>query len=111
MVFALNPANAPANLQTGGDELQREIKLPQNTAHIYLDVFPQSQFHDEFWYTCLPEKYIPETTPFAMKRGYKGGPEASSRLQRWKLPRGRSIRGRPSRRSGSYLPLGLHGWH
>ncbi|HKT13529.1 MAG TPA: peptide-N4-asparagine amidase [Terriglobia bacterium] len=75
MVFALNPANAPANLQTGGDELQREIKFPQNTARIYLDVFPQSQFHDEFWYTCLPEKYIPQTAPFAMKRGYKGAPK------------------------------------
>lgn len=73
-VYALNPSNAAVNLQTGSDELARKIKFPRNTRRIYLDEFAQSQFHDEFWYTCLPDKYIQETTAFAMKRGYKGAP-------------------------------------
>jgi hypothetical protein len=73
-VYALNPSNAAANLQTGDEQLARKIAFPRNTERIYLDVFSQSQFHDEFWYTCLPDKYIKETMAFAMKRGYKGAP-------------------------------------
>ncbi len=71
----LNPANAPVNLQTGNELLARKIRFPRNTERVYLDVFPQSQFHDEFWYTCLPDQYIQETMAFAMKRGYKGAPK------------------------------------
>jgi Peptide N-acetyl-beta-D-glucosaminyl asparaginase amidase A len=74
-VYALNPLNAPVNLQTGSEELMRKIKFPRNTRRIFLDEFAQSQFHDEFWYTCLPDKYIQETKAFAMKRGYKGAPK------------------------------------
>jgi hypothetical protein len=73
-VYALNPSNAAVNLQTGSDQLVRKIKFPRNTRRIYLDEFAQSQFHDEFWYTCLPDKYIQQTAAFAMKRGYKGAP-------------------------------------
>jgi Peptide N-acetyl-beta-D-glucosaminyl asparaginase amidase A len=73
-VFALNSTNGPANLQTGGEQLARKITFPRNTERIYLDEFAQSQFHDEFWYTCLPDKYIQETMAFAMRRGYKGAP-------------------------------------
>jgi Peptide N-acetyl-beta-D-glucosaminyl asparaginase amidase A len=74
-VYSLNGAtNAAANLQTGKDKLEGKIAFPHNTTRVYLDVFAQSQFHDEFWYTCLPDKYIQETTAFAMKRGYKGAP-------------------------------------
>jgi hypothetical protein len=73
-VYALNSSNAPANLQTGNDQLARKMKFPLNTRRVYLDEFAQSQFHDEFWYTCLPDKYIQETMAFAMKRGYKGAP-------------------------------------
>ena len=73
-VYALNPSNAAVNLQTGSDQLVRRIKFPRNTRRIYLDEFAQSQFHDEFWYTCLPDKYIQQTMAFAMKRGYKGAP-------------------------------------
>lgn len=73
-IYALNPSNAPDNLQTGSQEMQRKIEFPRNTERVYVDVFPQSQFHDEFWYTCLPDKYIQQTSAFAMKRGYKGAP-------------------------------------
>lgn len=74
-VYSLNPSNAPANLQTGSDQLLRKISFPRNTRRVYLDEFAQSQFHDEFWYTCLPDKYIQQTAAFAMKRGYKGAPK------------------------------------
>lgn len=74
-VYALNvPGKVPANLQSGNDPLSRKIVFPRNTARVYVDVFAQSQFHDEFWYTCLPDKYIQQTTAFAMRRGYKGAP-------------------------------------
>jgi Peptide N-acetyl-beta-D-glucosaminyl asparaginase amidase A len=74
-VYPLNGSgNEPANLQNGNDELVRKLAFPRNTARVYLDVFAQSQFHDEFWYTCLPDQYIQRTTAFAMKRGYKGAP-------------------------------------
>lgn len=74
-IYPLNgPEDSPANLQSGNDELLRKIDFPLNTARVYLDVFAQSQFHDEFWYTCLPDQYIQQTTAFAMKRGYKGAP-------------------------------------
>lgn len=74
-VYALNvPGDVPANLQSGNDSLSRKIVFPKNMERVYLDVFAQSQFHDEFWYTCLPDKYIQQTTAFAMRRGYKGAP-------------------------------------
>jgi hypothetical protein len=73
-VYALNSTNEPANLQTGDDQLVRKMAFPRNTERVYLDEFAQSQFHDEFWYTCLPDKYIQETMAFAMRRGYKGAP-------------------------------------
>jgi Peptide N-acetyl-beta-D-glucosaminyl asparaginase amidase A len=74
-IFALNSTNAPENLQTGAEQLVRKITFPRNTDRVFLDEFAQSQFHDEFWYTCLPDKYIQQTTAFAMKRGYKGAPK------------------------------------
>lgn len=75
-IYPLNGSeNTPANLQNGNDELLRKMTFPLNTARVYLDVLAQSQFHDEFWYTCLPDQYIQQTTAFAMKRGYKGAPE------------------------------------
>ncbi|MGH9404892.1 MAG: peptide-N4-asparagine amidase [Terriglobia bacterium] len=74
-VYSLNGViNAPANLQTGDDRLLRRMAFPPNTTRVYLDLFAQSQFHDEFWYTCLPDQYIQQTTAFALKRGYKGAP-------------------------------------
>lgn len=75
-VYPLNsPDNLPANLQSGESQLVRKITFPRNTTRVYMDVFAQSQFHDEFWYSCLPNKYIEQTTAFAMKRTYKGAPK------------------------------------
>ena len=74
-VIPLNGAShTPANLQSGEDQLRRRIVFPRNTTRVYMDLFAQSQFHDEFWYTCLPNRYIEQTTAFAMKRSYKGAP-------------------------------------
>lgn len=74
-VYSLSGTNNVAmNLQSGDDQLQRKLTLPRNTARVYMDLFAQSQFHDEFWYTCLPDKYIEQTSAFAMKRGYAGAP-------------------------------------
>ncbi len=74
-VYSLNGTrNAAANLQSGDDQLLRSMTFPLNTTRVYLDLFAQSQFHDEFWYTCLPDQYIQQTMAFAMKRGYKGAP-------------------------------------
>jgi Peptide N-acetyl-beta-D-glucosaminyl asparaginase amidase A len=73
-VYSLNGADAAANLQSGEDRLLRRMTLLRNSARIYMDLFAQSQFHDEFWYTCLPDQYIQQTSAFAMKRGYKGAP-------------------------------------
>lgn len=74
-VYSLNgETNAAADLQSSKDTLTRTMAFPRNVARVYLDLFTQSQFHDEFWYTCLLDKYIEQTTAFAMKRGYAGAP-------------------------------------
>lgn len=75
-IYPLNsPNNLPANLQTGESELVRKIDFPRNTTCVYMDVFPQSQFRDEFWYSCLPNKFLEQTMAFAMKRTYRGAPK------------------------------------
>jgi len=49
-VYSLNgTTNAAANLQTGDDQSLRKMTFPRNTDRVYVDVFAQSQFHDEFW--------------------------------------------------------------
>ena len=73
-VYSLSEENAATNLQSGKDQLLRKLDLPQNTARVYLDLLAQSQFHDEFWYTCLPDQYVEQTSSFAMRRGYAGAP-------------------------------------
>ncbi|MFL6234808.1 MAG: peptide-N4-asparagine amidase [Thermoanaerobaculia bacterium] len=44
-----------ALLQTGSDVLAASFSLPANVEAAYLDVIPQSQSSDEFWYTCVPD--------------------------------------------------------
>lgn len=44
-----------ALLQTGADVLAATFSLPANVEAAYLDVIPQSQSSDEFWYTCVPD--------------------------------------------------------
>lgn len=67
--------NAPINVQTAADEASHKVAFPRNTTRVYMDLFTQSQSRDEFWYLCLPEKYVQQTSPFAMKRGYIGAPK------------------------------------
>lgn len=43
-------------LQTGADVLARTVTLPRNVDRAYVEVFAQSQFRDEFWYTCVPDE-------------------------------------------------------
>jgi hypothetical protein len=42
-------------LETGADVLAPTLGLPTNVEAAYLDVIPQSQSADEFWYTCVPD--------------------------------------------------------
>jgi len=76
VVYALNgEGTTPANLKTADEKLSRSIEFPRNTSRVYLDVFAQPQFHDEFYYRCLEERFIDQTSDFAMKRGYIGAPK------------------------------------
>lgn len=75
-VYALNGTDTtPAKLESGTDRLSRSLAFPANTARVYLDVFAQPQFHDEFYYMCLKDAFIRQTADFALKRGYKGAPK------------------------------------
>lgn len=74
-VVALNTKNAPAKLQTGEQTLARTITFPRDVTRAYLDVLAQSQFHDEYWFTCMPKKYVKRTMSFAIPRGYLGAPK------------------------------------
>lgn len=75
-IYAISDGrNATTDVQDGNDAAQRLLVFPRNVTHAYLDIFPQSQFHDEFWYMCLPDAAIDKTAAFAMKRGYHGAPK------------------------------------
>ncbi|WP_394841732.1 hypothetical protein LZC95_32235 [Pendulispora brunnea] len=43
------------NLANGTSRLARTFTFPTNVERAYLDVIAQSQSHDEFWYTCVPD--------------------------------------------------------
>lgn len=76
LVIALDPkGEGPINVQTAADEAGRDVTFPRSTSRVYMDVLAQSQFKDEFWYLCLPEKYVEQTSAFAMRRGYIGAPK------------------------------------
>lgn len=65
----------PANLKTGSAALERTVTFPRNTSRVFMDVFAQPQFHDEFYYMCLDQQFIRKTSKFALKRGYQGAPK------------------------------------
>ena len=52
--------NEPAFLFTPTDQLASTFDLPTNVERAYLDVITQSQFIDEFWYTCVPNDVASE---------------------------------------------------
>jgi Peptide N-acetyl-beta-D-glucosaminyl asparaginase amidase A len=60
-------ANGLAQLQTGTSALSTTItvptqvqNIPTSVARAYLDVFPQGQFDDEFWYSNVPDDLAQE---------------------------------------------------
>jgi hypothetical protein len=76
VIYALNgKGTTPGNVKSASEQLSRSIAFPRNTTRVYLDVFAQPQFHDEFYYRCLEERFVEQTSAFALKRGYKGAPK------------------------------------
>jgi len=52
--LSTDPGGA-ALLDTTANVLAPTFSLPRNVEAAYLDVIPQSQSADEFWYTCVPD--------------------------------------------------------
>ena len=52
--------NLPAFLFSPTDQLTTTFTLPTNTEQAYLDVVPQGQQSDEFWYSCVPTNLATE---------------------------------------------------
>jgi len=55
-----DPVGNTVTLTTPTDQLTKTLSLPRNVERAYLDVFAQSQYDDEFWYTCVPDQYATE---------------------------------------------------
>jgi hypothetical protein len=54
IAFSSGPTGGTVALNTTTDLLQQTLTLPTNITDLYFDVFAQSQFIDEFWYSCVP---------------------------------------------------------
>ncbi len=54
IAFSGGPTGGTVTLNTTTDLLQQSLTLPTNIRNVFFDVFAQSQFDDEFWYTCVP---------------------------------------------------------
>lgn len=52
--------NLPVILGSPTQQLTTTFNLPTNIERIYMDVVPQSQSSDEFWYTCVPNDVAAE---------------------------------------------------
>ena len=52
--FSAGPTGGTVGLTTTTDLLEQTLTLPTNITDLYFDVFAQSQYFDEFWYTCVP---------------------------------------------------------
>lgn len=75
-VLPLNlPDGQPANVQTGADVLARSLVFPRNTRAVFIDVTAQPQFHDEFYYLCLPEPFRQPTAKFALLHSFLDSPK------------------------------------
>ena len=55
-----DPVGSTVTLTSPTDQLTKTLSLPRNVERAYLDVFAQSQYDDEFWYTCVPDQYAAE---------------------------------------------------
>lgn len=49
------PTAGTATLNTSDDQLAATFTFPRNVERAFLDVYAQSQYQDEFWYTCVPD--------------------------------------------------------
>ena len=58
--FSAGPTGGTVALNTTSDLLEQTLPLPANITDLYFDVFAQSQFNDEFWYTCVPNDVASE---------------------------------------------------
>jgi len=54
IAFSSGPTGGTVALNTTTDLLEQTLTLPTNITDLYFDVFAQSQFNDEFWYSCVP---------------------------------------------------------
>jgi hypothetical protein len=52
--FSAGPTGGTVALASATSLLEQTLTLPTNITDLYFDVFAQSQFDDEFWYTCVP---------------------------------------------------------
>jgi len=52
--FSAGPSGGTVGLNSATDLLEQTVTLPTNIRNVFFDVFAQSQYNDEFWYTCVP---------------------------------------------------------
>ncbi|GLQ45214.1 hypothetical protein GCM10007862_02650 [Dyella lipolytica] len=57
-----DPIGSTVTLNNSSSQMAATLTLPRNVERAYLDVFTQSQYADEFWYTCVPDQYAAETS-------------------------------------------------
>jgi len=58
--FSAGPTGGTVGLPSTTSLLEQTLTLPTNIERAYFDVFAQSQFQDEFWYTCVPNDVATE---------------------------------------------------
>ena len=58
--FSSGPTGGTVALTSSTSVLEQTVTLPTNIERAYFDVFAQSQFDDEFWYTCVPNDVASE---------------------------------------------------
>jgi hypothetical protein len=54
IAFSGGPSGGTVGLSSGTDLLEQTLTFPTNVQRVFFDVFAQSQYDDEFWYTCVP---------------------------------------------------------
>jgi len=54
IAFSGGPTGGTVALTSTTSLLEQTLTLPTNIQSVFFDVFAQSQFDDEFWYTCVP---------------------------------------------------------
>lgn len=58
--LSAGPSGGTVILASGTDLLTQTFTLPANIERAFLDVYAQSQFQDEFWYSCVPNNLTSE---------------------------------------------------